>query len=231
MHDVEGFLHKLKHIGTNAREIAHKGEAALRRQQSMVLELRNKRETMMLERRRRKKAVEDEIEDLVALMRRYQLLVEMKKRDIEQMTALADIYDTKQQRVELHTLALQLHKLLQAKSAGFECFANIAANWAGLKLILIPGRGYRICLTLLDPRQPQRCCSLLLLLDSKGKYKVLECEPALASLDGLVTELRQTCNLVQFVHHLRQQFKKLLLAHPPSAGTVQTEHNEDAASA
>ncbi|KAL1434703.1 hypothetical protein MTO96_011404 [Rhipicephalus appendiculatus] len=139
MHDVEGFLHKLKHIGTNAREIAHKGEAALRRQQSMVLELRNKRETMMLERRRRKKAVEDEIEDLVALMRRYQLLVEMKKRDIEQMTALADIYDTKQQRVELHTLALQLHKLLQAKSAGFECFANIAANWAGLKLILIPG--------------------------------------------------------------------------------------------
>lgn len=222
MHDVEGFLNKLRQMGANTREIAHKGEAALRRQQSTVLELGNKLETRKLE--RPKKAVEDEIEDLVHLMRRYQLMVEMKKRDIEQMTALADIYDKKQKRLELHTLALQLHDVLQTRSAGLECLEDIAAKWAGLQLMLIPGHGYRICLTLLDPRQPQRCCSLLLLLDSKGKYKVLKCEPALASLDGIVTELRQTCNLVQFVHHLRQQFKKLLLAE-----TVQTEHNDASA--
>nr|XP_054933542.1 kinetochore protein Spc25-like isoform X2 [Dermacentor andersoni] len=92
------------------------------------------------------------------------------------------------------------------------------------------GRGYRICLTLLDPRQPQRCCSLLLGLDSEGKYRVSECEPTLASLDGLLKELRRTCNLLQFVRHVRQQFKNLLLAHPvePSDEPAQIvdEHQE-----
>ncbi|KAH8040201.1 hypothetical protein HPB51_009749 [Rhipicephalus microplus] len=106
----------------------------------------------------------DEIEDLVDLMRRYQQMLEMEKRDVEHMTALADICDKKQKRLELHTLAS-------------------------------------------------------------------ECEPALASLDELVTELRQTCNLTQFVHRLRREFKKLLLAHPPSAETAQIEHNDAVASA
>uniref|UniRef100_A0A6M2CTY9 Kinetochore protein SPC25 n=1 Tax=Rhipicephalus microplus TaxID=6941 RepID=A0A6M2CTY9_RHIMP len=228
MHDVEGFLNKLGQIRTKTRQIAHKAEAVLRRQQSMVPELRNKKDAWILEQQRRKK---DEIEDLVDLMRRYQQMLEMEKRDVEHMTALADICDKKQKRLELHTLAIQLHNQLQARPAGLENFADIATNMAGLQLIRIPGRGYRICLTLLDPRQPQRCCSLLLLLDSEGKYKVSECEPALASLDELVTELRQTCNLTQFVHRLRQEFKKLLLAHPPSAETAQTEHNDAVASA
>lgn len=59
---------------------------------------------------------------------------------------------------------------------------------------------------------------------------VSECEPTLASLDGLLKELRRTCNLLQFVRHVRQQFKNLLLAHPvePSDEPAQIvdEHQE-----
>ncbi|KAH6940356.1 hypothetical protein HPB50_026976 [Hyalomma asiaticum] len=59
-------------------------------------------------------------------------------------------------------------------------------------------------------------------------FIVFNCEPALASLDGPLTELRETCNLVQFVLHIRQQFKDLLLASPPSSEPVKTsdEHRD-----
>lgn len=228
MCDVEEFSRKFEQIEANAKEILHKFEAVLHVRQSVVLELEEKLETRKLEKRRRKKAAEGEMEDFVALTQRYHLAMEMKKRDTERMVALADICDKKRKRLELHTLALQLHNLIQARSRGLKCLVDLAAKWAGLQVISTPGHGYRICFTLLDPRQPQRCCSLLLALDSEGKYKVFNCEPALASLDGPLTELRETCNLVQFVLHIRQQFKDLLLASPPSSEPVKTsdEHRD-----
>ncbi|KAL3219487.1 hypothetical protein MRX96_005779 [Rhipicephalus microplus] len=186
----------------------HDVEGFLNKLGQILPELRNKKDAWILEQQRRKK---DEIEDLVDLMRRYQQI----NRSAWNCTRW------------LYSCTTSCKQGQQ----DWRILRNIATNMAGLQLIRIPGRGYRICLTLLDPRQPQRCCSLLLLLDSEGKYKALECEPALASLDELVTELRQTCNLTQFVHRLRQEFKKLLLAHPPSAETAQTEHNDAVASA
>ncbi|XP_054933544.1 uncharacterized protein [Dermacentor andersoni] len=230
MHVMEAFCNKVEQARSNTRQIAQNFKAALHKRQSIVLELHDNLETSKRERRRYSKAIEDGFEDIVELMRRYQLMMEKKKRDTEQLAALAAICDEKQKRLELHTLELRLHDLLKARTSGSECLVDLAVKWAGLQVVLIPGRGYRICLTLLDPRQPQRCCSLLLGLDSEGKYRVSECEPTLASLDGLLKELRRTCNLLQFVRHVRQQFKNLLLAHPvePSDEPAQIvdEHQE-----
>uniref|UniRef100_A0A6M2E1I5 Kinetochore protein SPC25 n=1 Tax=Amblyomma tuberculatum TaxID=48802 RepID=A0A6M2E1I5_9ACAR len=96
--------------------------------------------------------------------------------------------------------------------ADLKWFLDLLVTWAGLQLIPVPGRGYRLCLTLLDRQQPHRCCSLLLGLDSEGNYEASECEPVLDSLDRLLAELRQTRNLGRFVKLLRQEFKGLLLA-------------------
>lgn len=230
MQDVEAFCNKVEQARTKTRQIAQDFKAALRKRQSIVLELHDKLESSKHERRRYTKAIEDGFEDVADLMRRYQLMMERKQQDMKRVVALADICDEKQKRLELHTLELHLHDLLKARTEGEGCLADLAVKWAGLQVVLIPGHGYRICLTLLDPRQPQRCCSLLLGLDSEGKYRVSECEPALASLDGLLKELRRTCNLLHFVRHVRQQFKNLLLAHPvePSAELAQIvdEHQE-----
>ncbi|XP_075535689.1 uncharacterized protein LOC142571314 isoform X2 [Dermacentor variabilis] len=227
MHVMEAFCNKVEQSRSKTRQIAQNFKAALHKRQSIVLELHDNLETSKRERRRYSKAIEDGFEDIVDLMRRYQLMMEKKKRGTDQLAALAAIYDEKQKRLELHTLELRLHDLLKARTSGSECLVDLAVKWAGLQVVLIPGHGYRICLTLLDPRQPQCCCSLLLGLDSEGKYRVSECEPTLASLDGLLKELRQTCNLLQFVRHVRQQFKNLLLAHPvEQPAQIVDEHQE-----
>lgn len=133
MHDVEGFLHKLGQISTKTRQIAHTTEAVLRRQQSMVPELRNKKDAWILEQQRRKK---DEIEDLVDLMRRYQQMLEMEKRDVEHMTALADICDKKQKRLELHTLDLGLaYFSFQLYSCTTSCKQG-QQDWRILRILL-----------------------------------------------------------------------------------------------
>lgn len=160
-------------------------------------------------------AMEDILQDVANLTRRCHVLQERNHASEERVAAVGNMCVQKRERLERHTQASQACASLQNIVPSLERSLDLFAKWAGLRLIPIPGRGYQICLTLLDSRQPHRCCSLLLGIDSrKSSYIVSECNPALPDLDALVDQLRRTGKLGRFVQSLRQRFKSLLLAQP-----------------
>lgn len=172
-------------------------------------------ENRRLEARQWDEAMEDILRDVATVTRRRQVLEERNHVNEERVAAVSNMCAQKRELLERHTRASQVCAPLQKMLPSLEHSLGLFAKWAGLRLIPIPGRGYQICLTLLDSRQPHRCCSLLLGIGSgKSSYAVSECNPALPDLDALVDQLRQTRELGRFVRSLRQRFKSLLLAQP-----------------
>lgn len=192
------------------REIAQQFQAELAQLQLLVGQLRKDEKTHALDRQKLKKGLEDGLRNIAVLSQREQKFTERYKANHAQAAALADITTRKRERLEGHTQNLHLHTQLQMVPADLKRSLDLLVKWAGLQLIPVLGRGYRLCLTLLDRQQPDRCCSLLLGLDSEGNYEASECEPALDNLNGLLAELRRTRNLTHFVKLLRQQFRGLL---------------------
>lgn len=214
LHASQDVFATVEHLSLITRKVAAQFQAHLNSLQALVSKRRNDVENRRLEARQWDKAMEDVLRDVATLTRRRQVLEERNHANEERVAAVSCVCIQKKELLERHTQASKVCAPLQKIWPSLEQSLDLFAKWAGLRLILVPGQGYRICLTLLDPRQPHKCCSFLLGIDSKKSYIVSECSPAVPNLDALVDQLRQTCELSRFVWNLRQHFKMLLLAHP-----------------
>lgn len=215
LHACQGVFATVEQYALDARMLATQFQDQLGSLHALVSKHRNDVENRRLEARQLDEAMEDILQDVANLTRRCHVLQERNHASEERVAAVGNMCVQKRERLERHTQASQACASLQNIVPSLERSLDLFAKWAGLRLIPIPGRGYQICLTLLDSRQPHRCCSLLLGIDSgKSSYIVSECNPALPDLDALVDQLRRTGKLGRFVRSLRQRFKSLLLAQP-----------------
>lgn len=215
LHSRQDVFATLEQHALTARRLAAQFQDQLGSLQALVSKHRSDVENRRLEARQWDEAMEDVLRDVATLTRRRQVLEERNHANEERVAAVGNMCIQKRGLLERHTWASQVCAPLQKILPSLEHSLDLFAKWAGLRLILVPGRGYQICLTLLDSRQPHRRCSLLLGIGSeKSSYAVSECNPALPDLDALVDQLRRTRELGRFVRSLRHRFKSLLLAQP-----------------
>lgn len=214
LHGCPDIFARVEQHALASRKLAAQFQAQLDCRRALVSKHRNDVENRRLEALQWDNAMEDVLRDISALTRRRQVLEERNHANQERAAAVGDMCIQKRELLERHTRASQVCAPLQKILPSLKHSLDLFAKWAGLQLIPVPGRGYRICLTLLDSRQPHRCCSLLLGIDSERRYVVSECSPALPNLDALVDQLRKTRELGHFVRSLRRHFKSLLLAQP-----------------
>lgn len=221
LHGFPDVIARVEQHAVASRKLAAQFETHLESLRAKLSKRRSDVENRRLEARQWDEAMEDVLRGVATLTKRRQVLEERRLANQERAAVVGSMCIQKQELLERHTRAAQVCASLKKIMPSLERSLDLFAKKAGLRLILVPERGCRICLTLLDSRQPHRCCSLLLGIDSEGRYIVSECSPALPNLDALVDQLRKTRELGHFVRSLRRHFKSLLLAQPTECVATQ----------
>jgi hypothetical protein len=140
----------------------------------------------------------------ILLVKKDDLLPRLRKLEEEEEKESARVEKI---REEYNTLRTTAERTIDDLTHGIRMYAGL-----GLEFQKAQNQCMKFIFTLIDPRDPAKQFFFLMLVDDDDKYRLIDCQPALAAdkTSAMVCVLNQDNDIGKFVVNMRRGFQGLL---------------------